>query len=136
MNYPIALDAALLIKQTTYIHSEAILTGEIRSGPVSLFEHRFPCIIIANRNNRNYNRLKITVEELYSRDGELIIITDDDNHDFDYFSDHIIPLPTTSISECFLPLLTIVPLQLFSYYVGKYKKCPIDQPRNMAKYDG
>lgn len=133
-NYPVALNASLLLKQTSYIHSEAVLTGEVRCGIVTLFERCCPVVMIAIKNCRYYQRLLVTFEELISREAEVIIITNEGNKDFNGKAQNIIYIP--NVSECLTPILTIIPLQLISYYIGKYKKCPIDHPRNMAKCDG
>lgn len=131
LNFPVALEGALKLKEISYIHAEGYPAAEMKHGPIALIDQFMPVVIIAPRNDPTYLKVQANIEEVHARNGTLIIITDEGNTDFDKISDYIIKLPT--IDQYLQPLLSVIPLQLMSYYVAKFRGCAIDQPRNLAK---
>jgi len=130
-NYPVALEGALKLKEISYIHAEGYAAAEMKHGPIALIDVHMPVVIIAPRSDPMYSKIVSNVEEVLSRKGNVIIVTEDDNHDFDEMVESVIYIPKTV--DYLLPLLTVVPLQLLSYYVADLRKCSVDQPRNLAK---
>ena len=129
-NYPIALEAALKLKEISYIHAEGYSAAEMKHGPIALIDNMMPVVVIAIKDNI-YSKVCSNIQEVHSRGGSLIIITNEDNDDFDNITDNIIRIPTTE--EHLYPFTTILPLQLLSYYIALERGCNVDQPRNLAK---
>jgi len=129
-NYPIALEAALKLKEISYIHAEGYSAAEMKHGPIALIDKMMPVVVIAIKDNI-YSKVCSNIEEVHSRGGSLIIITNEDNKDFDSMTENIIRIP--HIEEHLYPFLTILPLQLLSYYIALERGCNVDQPRNLAK---
>ena len=103
----------------------------MKHGPLALIDKFMPVIIIALKSDPTYNKTKANIEEVVARQGSVIIITEEGNHELDEQAEFVIYIPI--VSECLSPLLTVVPLQLLSYYVADMRGCSIDQPRNLAK---
>lgn len=130
-SFPIALEGALKIKEISYVHAEGYAAGEMKHGPIALIDDNFPTVIIAPRDSV-YEKTVSAVEELHARSGKVIIITTEGSEaDFKSLSSDVITVPQTM--EMLMPLVTIVPLQLFAYYVGVARGHNVDQPRNLAK---
>lgn len=128
--YPIAMEGALKLKEISYIHAEAYAAGELKHGPLALIDDCMPVIILAP-NNTLLDKLKVNIEEVRLRGGQLYVITDQDAGLISSEGVTIIALP--HIEECVAPIFYIVPLQLLSYYIALIKGTDIDQPRNLAK---
>ncbi|XBC37699.1 MAG: glutamine--fructose-6-phosphate transaminase (isomerizing) [Buchnera aphidicola (Meitanaphis microgallis)] len=126
--YPIAMEGALKIKETSYIHAEGYPIGEMKHGPLALVDSKVPIVIIAP-NNHLLEKIKLNIEEIYARKGLVYIFTDP----FTQFnkSSNIIRLPY--IEDLISPIFYSVPLQLLAYYIALIKGKNIDQPRNLAK---
>jgi glucosamine--fructose-6-phosphate aminotransferase (isomerizing) len=130
-NFPVALEGALKLKEISYIHAEGYPAAEMKHGPLALIDKFMPVIIIALKSDPTYSKTKANIEEVVARQGSVIIITEEGNHELDEQAEFVIYVPL--VSECLSPLLTVVPLQLLSYYVADMRGCSIDQPRNLAK---
>lgn len=129
-NYPIALEAALKLKEISYIHAEGYSAAEMKHGPIALIDKMMPVVVIAMRDSI-YPKVLSNVQEVYARGASLIIVTEENNRDFEKMTENIIYLP--EIEEHLYPFLTILPLQLLSYYIAVERGCDVDQPRNLAK---
>jgi len=131
INYPVALEGALKLKEISYLHAEGYPTSEMKHGPLALIDANFPTIVIAPQQDEYYKKTISNIRELTARKGPVIAIANEgDNEIAEYVSD-VIYVPRTTYY--LMPLLSVVPLQLFAYYVAKELGCKIDQPRNLAK---
>ncbi|NHH98919.1 Glutamine--fructose-6-phosphate aminotransferase [isomerizing] [Candidatus Nitrosotalea sp. FS] len=126
IHFPIASEAALKLKELTYIHAEGLPGGELKHGPLALMDTNV-CVIIINPNDSTYVDTLSSTHEIKARKAKVIGISDK-NHPI---YDHWIKIPSTS--EPFYPLLEIIPIQLLSYYTALEKQTDPDYPRNLAK---
>ncbi len=131
LNFPVALEGALKLKEISYIHAEGYPAAEMKHGPIALIDSFMPVVFIAPRNDRVYDKIVSNMEEVKARKGNMIVITNEDNEDLNRLSDIILRVP--KCSEYIFPILAAIPLQFLSYYIAKYRDCSIDQPRNLAK---
>ncbi|HZX12810.1 MAG TPA: glutamine--fructose-6-phosphate transaminase (isomerizing), partial [Thermodesulfobacteriota bacterium] len=132
INYPIALEGALKLKEVSYIHAEGYAAGEMKHGPIALVDETMPVVIVAPRDGIVYKKILSNLQEIRARRGKVILITSgDEAHELSGQIDRIIKIP-----ECtymLSPIIAVVPLQLFAYYIAVYKGTDVDQPRNLAK---
>jgi glucosamine--fructose-6-phosphate aminotransferase (isomerizing) len=128
--YPLALEGALKLKEISYIHAEGLAAGEMKHGPIALIEPDVASFVLVGQGER---RLKVlgNIEEIKARRGKVIALCDEGDREVREKADYVVEIPKTL--EAFSPLLAIVPLQLFAYYVALEKGCDVDQPRNLAK---
>tara|TARA_Y100001933_G_scaffold112885_1_gene113032 strand:- start:1613 stop:3508 length:1896 start_codon:yes stop_codon:yes gene_type:complete len=128
INYPIALEGALKLKEISYIHAAGYPAGEMKHGPIALLEKKVPVISIATPGNV-FEKVISNAQEAKARDSYLIGIAPkcENTEIFDY----LVPLPT--IDEWLSPLVSVIPLQLLSYHIAAHKGLDVDQPRNLAK---
>lgn len=134
IHFPVALEAALKLKEISYIHAEGYPAAEMKHGPIALIDHMMPVVVIAPKSDPIYDKIRANIEEVKARNGELLIITEEGNHELDSFAgdeQFVIRVPT--VDSALQPLVAIVPLQLLSYYIADLRGCSIDQPRNLAK---
>jgi len=130
VNFPIALEGALKLKEISYIHAEGYPAAEMKHGPIALIDENMPVVVVAP-NNGHYEKLVSNVQEVKAREGKVIaVVTKGDNELLDS-ADHVIEIPATL--EALTPLLTVIPLQLMSYYIAVMRGCDVDRPRNLAK---
>jgi len=129
LNYPIALEGALKLKEISYIHAEGYPAGEMKHGPIALIEEGLPVVAISPRD-RVYDKMVANVEEVKSRDGEVIGVGTQGDP-LAQRVDHFLPIPP--VDEELTPFLTVLPLQLLAYFIADRKGCDVDQPRNLAK---
>ena len=129
-NFPVALEGALKLKEISYIHAEGYPAAEMKHGPIALIDEMMPVVVIAATDHTN-DKMISNIEEVKARKGRIISIMNDDNPEVRELSEFCISLPGTK--DCFSPLLTVIPLQLLSYYVAVNRGCNVDQPRNLAK---
>ncbi|MCC5940303.1 MAG: glutamine--fructose-6-phosphate transaminase (isomerizing) [Balneolaceae bacterium] len=129
-NFPVALEGALKLKEISYIHAEGYPAAEMKHGPIALIDEMMPVLVIAATEHTN-DKMISNIEEVKARKGRIISIMNDANSDVKDISDFHISIPTTK--DCFSPLLTVIPLQLLSYYIAVNRGCNVDQPRNLAK---
>ena len=130
VNFPIALEGALKLKEISYIHAEGYPAAEMKHGPIALIDEEMPIVVIATRKD-NYEKIVSNIQEVKARGGKLIAIVTEDDEEVKSIADYCIEIP-----KCFreiTPLLSIIPLQLLSYHIALMRGCNVDQPRNLAK---
>jgi glucosamine--fructose-6-phosphate aminotransferase (isomerizing) len=130
VQYPIALEGALKLKEISYIHAEGYAGGEMKHGPIALIADSLPVVALVPRDS-SYERMLGNMEEVHARDGLLIAIAHPGDRAVAAKARHVIEVPPCA--ELLAPLLTVVPLQLLAYHVGVRRGCDVDQPRNLAK---
>ncbi len=130
INYPIALEGALKLKEISYIHAEGYPAGEMKHGPIALIDEDLPIVAIAT-GERVFEKVRSNMQEAKARDGIVIALTDRDPKEFDGIAEEVIRVPR--VSEELQPIVNVVPLQLLAYHVGVKRGCDVDQPRNLAK---
>ena len=128
--YPIALEGALKLKEISYIHAIGYPAAEMKHGPIALIDEKMPVVVIG-ANKRGYDKIVNNVQEVKARHGIVIAIVREGDTEIANMADYIIEVPnfTTAIGA----LITVVPLQLLSYYIAVKRGCNVDQPRNLAK---
>jgi glucosamine--fructose-6-phosphate aminotransferase (isomerizing) len=129
INYPVALEGALKMKELAYIHAEGYPAGEMKHGPIALIEDGVPVVFLATVDGL-HEKVLSNIEEVKARGGRVITITDAPAA-FREIADDIIVVPSTH--PALVPFVTVIPLQLLAYHVAAMKGCNIDQPRNLAK---
>ena len=130
VNYPVALEGALKLKEISYIHADGYAAGEMKHGPIALIYQSMPIVSIAT-NSKVYEKIVSNMEEAKARGATIIVIASSSNREILTKSDHIIYIPETD--EFVSPLISVVPLQLLAYYISVNLGCDVDQPRNLAK---
>lgn len=131
-NYPVAMEGALKLKEISYIHAEGYPAAEMKHGPISLIDEEMPTVVIAPDNtNHLYQKVLSNVQEVKARKGRIIAIVCEGDDGVAKNADYTIEIPKTV--ACLSPLLTVIPLQLLSYYIAVAKGRNVDQPRNLAK---
>ena len=131
MNFPVALEGALKLKEISYVHAEGYPAAELKHGPIALIDRQMPVIIIAPRFDPTYAKVKGSIEEVVARSGSVIVITDEGNNELDGLAEFVIRVP--KVDEFCSPFVTVVPLQLIAYEIALLRGCAIDMPRNLAK---
>ncbi|QIQ41653.1 MAG: glutamine--fructose-6-phosphate transaminase (isomerizing) [Buchnera aphidicola (Microlophium carnosum)] len=126
--YPIAMEGALKVKEISYIHAEAYLSGELKHGPLALIDKNIPIIMIAPKNSL-FEKNKKNIKEICARGGIIYVFSD---HIFDY-EDNINVIKLPYVEELIAPIFYTIPLQLLAYYIALKKRKNIDQPRHLAK---
>ncbi len=130
VQYPVAMEGALKLKEISYIHAEAYPAGELKHGPLALVDADMPVVVVAP-NDALLEKLKSNLEEVRARGGELYVFADQDAGVQASSSVHVMEVP--SMGEHITPIVYTVPLQLLAYHVAVLKGTDIDQPRNLAK---
>jgi glucosamine--fructose-6-phosphate aminotransferase (isomerizing) len=130
INYPIALEGALKLKEISYIHAEGYPAGEMKHGPIALIDEDMPVVAIAT-SGRVFDKVKSNMQEVKARDGVVIALTDRDEDELDGAADEVIRVPRSS--PLLQPVINVVPLQLLAYFIGVRRGADVDQPRNLAK---
>jgi glucosamine--fructose-6-phosphate aminotransferase (isomerizing) len=128
INYPIALEGALKLKEISYIHAEGYAAGELKHGPIALVDEHMPVIVIAPRDDL-YEKTISNMEEVAARGGKIVLLTDDESGNHKTFHRIRVPKAHSFIS----PLLYAVPVQLLAYHAAVFIGTDVDQPRNLAK---
>lgn len=131
VQFPVALEGALKLKEISYIHAEGFSAAEVKHGPLTLIRNFLPVVVIAMKSDPAYTAVKAHVQEFRSKDAAVIVLTDEGNEDFRNVASFVIHCPPSKLE--FEPLLAAVPLQLLSYHIADMRGCSIDQPRNLAK---
>lgn len=129
-NYPIALEGALKLKEISYIHAEGTPGGELKHGPLALIEESVPTVAICPKDSV-YDKMMSNIEEIRAREGSVIVVATEGDNKIKEMGDDVIYIPETM--EILYPLLTVIPLHLFSYYVAVALGRDVDKPRNLAK---
>ena len=137
INFPVALEGALKLKEISYIHAEGYPAGEMKHGPNALIDEKLPVVIINTREDGNaaselrYEKTHSNIVEVKARDGIIVSVLTEGDTMSSKVSSHVIEIPETS--DLLGPILSIVPLQLVSYHIAVRRGCDVDQPRNLAK---
>jgi glutamine---fructose-6-phosphate transaminase (isomerizing) len=129
-NFPIALEGALKLKEITYIHAEGYPAAEMKHGPIALVDENLPVVFVATKDVY-YDKVVSNIQEIKARKGKVIAVATQGDSILPTMSENIMFVP--DIDEVIAPLLSVIPLQLLSYYVGTYKGIDVDKPRNLAK---
>ena len=137
VHFPIALEGALKLKEISYIHAEGYPAGEMKHGPNALIDEKLPVVVLAARDLADessrtlYEKTVSNIQEVKAREGIVVAIVSEGDHEASTVADYIIEIPSTS--ELLLPILEVVPLQLLAYHIAVRRGCDVDQPRNLAK---
>jgi glucosamine--fructose-6-phosphate aminotransferase (isomerizing) len=132
INYPIALEGALKLKEISYIHAEGYPAGEMKHGPIALIDKDMPVLALVPENGEKvYEKILSNIEEAKSRSGKVIAIAVEGDTKVSYNASHVIFIPPSN--RYLAPILFTVPLQLLAYHTAVLRKCNVDQPRNLAK---
>ena len=130
INYPIALEGALKLKEISYIHAEGYPAGEMKHGPIALLDEKVPVVAIATKGSV-YEKVLSNAQEAKARDAQLIGVVPMNDADAEETFDALLPVP--DVDELLSPILTVVPVQLLSYHIAARRGLDVDQPRNLAK---
>ena len=129
-NYPTALEGSLKLKEISYIHAEGYAAGEMKHGPIALIDSEMPVMAIVTESNL-YDKTISNLKEVQARSGKLIAIATEGDEKIRHLTDQVIEVPR--VSDLFSPIINVVPLQLFAYFVADLRGLDVDQPRNLAK---
>jgi glucosamine--fructose-6-phosphate aminotransferase (isomerizing) len=130
INYPVALEGALKLKELSYIHAEGYPAGEMKHGPIALIDEAMPVLAIAVRD-RVYEKMVSQIEQVKARGGIVIALATEGDEEIVHKADHILTVPETP--PLLSPVVNVVPLQLLAYHLAVRRGCDVDQPRNLAK---
>jgi len=137
INFPVALEGALKLKEISYIHAEGYPAGEMKHGPNALIDERLPVLFVNTREEGNraselrYEKTHSNIVEVKAREGIVISVLTEGDSISSVVSDHVIEIPAAS--DLLSPILSIIPLQLLAYHIAVRRGCDVDQPRNLAK---
>ncbi|UCE23737.1 MAG: glutamine--fructose-6-phosphate transaminase (isomerizing) [Candidatus Zixiibacteriota bacterium] len=130
LNYPVALEGALKLKEISYIHAEGYPAAEMKHGPIALIDENMPVVVIALKDPV-YDKVMSNIAEVKARNGNVIAIATEGDKEIAERVNHVIYIPETN--RFLTPLLSIIPLQLLAYHIAVMRGCHVDQPRNLAK---
>jgi glucosamine--fructose-6-phosphate aminotransferase (isomerizing) len=130
LNFPVALEGALKLKEISYIHAEGYPAAEMKHGPIALIDQNMPVVVVATRD-AVYSKVLSNVEEVKARRGRVLAIVNDGDSEVARLADHVIEVPKTD--DMLTPILSVVPLQLLAYHIAVLRGCDVDKPRNLAK---
>jgi len=130
LQYPVALEGALKLKELSYIHAEGYAGGEMKHGPIALIDDGMPVVALAPRDS-SHDRMLGNIEEVRARAGKIIAVGHPGDTELAAKAQHLIAVPPCA--DLLTPLLTVIPLQLLAYHVAGRRGCDVDQPRNLAK---
>jgi len=128
--FPVALEGALKLKEVSYLHAEGYAAAEMKHGPIALVDDNLPVVVVAAKD-RYYEKVVSNIQEVKARKGNIIAVVSEGDTQLDKMCDDIFEIPRSHPAVA--PLLTIIPLQLFAYYVAILRGTDVDQPRNLAK---
>ncbi|OQX80236.1 MAG: glutamine--fructose-6-phosphate transaminase (isomerizing) [Bacteroidetes bacterium 4484_276] len=129
-NFPVALEGALKLKEISYIHAEGYPAAEMKHGPIALIDKKMPVVVIAI-DSVIYEKVVSNIQEIKARKGKVIAVVTKGDKTVAELADYVLEVPATA--EILSPLVSVIPLQLLSYYIAIMRDCEIDQPRNLAK---
>jgi len=129
-NYPVALEGALKLKEISYIHAEGYPAAEMKHGPIALIDENMPVVFLAPSRG-HYEKVVSNAQEIKARKGKIIAVVTEHDTQMSALADHVLEIP--EVEELFSPILSVIPLQLLSYYIATMRGCNVDQPRNLAK---
>ncbi len=130
INFPIALEGALKLKEISYIHAEGYPAGEMKHGPIALIDEHMPVVVVAPQD-RVYDKMISQIEQVKARGGIVIAVANEGDDFIATKADHVLRVPRAS--ELLTPVLTVIPLQLLAYHMAVRRGADVDQPRNLAK---
>ncbi|MDH3198632.1 MAG: glutamine--fructose-6-phosphate transaminase (isomerizing) [Candidatus Krumholzibacteria bacterium] len=130
INFPVALEGALKLKEISYIHAEGYPAAEMKHGPIALIDEKMPVVFVAP-NDHLYQKALSNLQEVKARGGRIIAVTSEGNGDLGQLAQHQVRVPRTS--SLLSPIVTSVPLQLLAYHIAVLRGCDVDKPRNLAK---
>ncbi|MCX8122753.1 MAG: glutamine--fructose-6-phosphate transaminase (isomerizing) [Spirochaetes bacterium] len=130
IQFPVALEGALKLKEISYIHAEGYPAAEMKHGPIALIDENMPVVFIAVKDEV-YQKVISNMQEVKARKGKIIAIATEGDEEIKKYADHVLYVPVTR--KIISPLLTVVPLQLLAYHIAVLRGCDVDQPRNLAK---
>jgi glucosamine--fructose-6-phosphate aminotransferase (isomerizing) len=130
INYPVALEGALKLKEISYVHAEGYPAAEMKHGPIALIDENMPVVVLALRDPI-YDKVMSNIAEIKARNGRVIAIATQGDYEIQDKADHVIYIPPTN--RLLTPLLSVIPLQLLAYHIAVLRGCDVDQPRNLAK---
>jgi len=130
INFPVALEGALKLKEISYIHAEGYPAAEMKHGPIALIDENMPVVVVAIKD-QVYDKVMSNIQEIKARNGKIIAIATEGDTDIARMANHVIYIPHVPYS--LTPLLSIIPLQLLAYHMAVLRGCDVDQPRNLAK---
>jgi glucosamine--fructose-6-phosphate aminotransferase (isomerizing) len=130
INFPVALEGALKLKEISYLHAEGYPAAEMKHGPIALIDEDMPVVFIATKD-LIYDKVISNIEEVRARKGKIIAIGTEGDKKIAELADHIIYIPQAT--QALVPILAVIPLQLLAYYIAVKRGCDVDQPRNLAK---
>ncbi|HUC83517.1 MAG TPA: glutamine--fructose-6-phosphate transaminase (isomerizing) [Flavisolibacter sp.] len=129
-NFPVALEGALKLKEISYIHAEGYPAAEMKHGPIALVTEQLPVVFVATKDSY-HEKVISNMQEIKARKGKVIAVINEGDEHSTSLADDVIPVPAAD--EIVAPMLSVIPLQLLSYYVGVAKGYDVDKPRNLAK---
>jgi glucosamine--fructose-6-phosphate aminotransferase (isomerizing) len=130
VNYPVALEGALKLKEISYIHAEGMPSAEMKHGPIALIDKGMPCVFVATRNSQ-YEKVLSNIQEVRSRGGHVIAVATEGDEHIKSMAEDVFYVP--DVTEMLQPLVTVVPLQLLAYHAAVLRGKDVDKPRNLAK---
>ena len=130
VNYPVALEGALKLKEISYIHAEGMPSAEMKHGPIALIDNGMPCVFVATRNSQ-YEKVLSNIQEVRSRGGHVIAVATEGDEHIKSMAEDVFYVP--DVPEMLQPLVTVVPLQLLAYHAAVLRGKDVDKPRNLAK---
>lgn len=130
INFPVALEGALKLKEISYIHAEGYPAAEMKHGPIALIDEQMPVVFVVPKDDL-YQKVVANMQEVKARGGRVIAITTEGNGDLSALADHQLRVPATS--SLLSPVITSIPLQLLAYHIAVLRGCDVDKPRNLAK---
>jgi glucosamine--fructose-6-phosphate aminotransferase (isomerizing) len=130
VNFPVALEGALKLKEISYIHAEGYPAAEMKHGPIALIDEQMPVIVIATKDS-SYEKVVSNIQEVKARGGRILAIVTEGDTQVKEMAEHYIEIPETD--DILVPFLAVIPLQLLSYHIAVMRGCDVDQPRNLAK---
>ncbi|HEX4627251.1 MAG TPA: glutamine--fructose-6-phosphate transaminase (isomerizing) [Gemmatimonadales bacterium] len=130
VNFPVALEGALKLKEISYIHAEGYPAAEMKHGPIALIDENMPVVCLAPKD-AVYQKVVSNMQEVKARGGRIIAITSEGNGALGSLADHQVAVPASS--RLIAPVLTVIPLQLLAYHIAVLRGCDVDRPRNLAK---
>ena len=131
VNFPIALEGALKLKEISYIHAEGYPAAEMKHGPIALIDENMPVVVVASHDGTVYEKVISNMQEIRARKGRIIAIASEGDEEIQRYCSHCIYVPEAH--PLLQPLVNIIPLQLLAYHIAVLKGCDVDKPRNLAK---
>ena len=130
LNFPVALEGALKLKEISYIHAEGYPAAEIKHGPIALVDDKMPVVFIATKNDLS-DKIISNMQEIKARGGKIIAVVDQDYANIARLADYLIKVPV--VHKLLAPIINVIPLQLLAYHIADSKGLDVDKPRNLAK---